>query len=437
MPLSIFIFKDDLRLRDNLGLIECCKTGNDIACIFIMTPDQLNDPYKSDRSIQFMHESLIELNKSLQNNLSIFFGKPHHVIMTLLTKYRISDIHVNIDYTKYSKLRNEKIQKVCMDYSCKLIQHHDRLLHSVGTINEDVFTSFYEKVKKLHVIHPIPMVRTCKLKNLTSRMSKSLSYLQNFYMQKTTKMSGGRSIGLKILRNKKKWKSYERFKDKLTYNTTKISPHLKYGTVSPREVYKAFKNNSAIIKQLYQREFFINLGYKNIGFEEGRIFQPKLLQWDNTHFRHWKNGTTGIPIVDAAMRELKETGFCHSRGRIIASGFAKLMLFDWKYCEKYYTRLLIDFDPIINYFNWNMSYSFGSFSPHWEKIINPYIQSKLYDKNAEYIKKWIPELKDIPIKDIHNWEKSYINYNRVYRKPIIIYKIQNEKCHRFFKHLMK
>ena len=221
----------------------------------------------------------------------------------------------------------------------------------------------------------------------------------------------------------------------MKYKTSRISPHLKFGTVSPREVYKAFKENEGIVKQLFWREFFINIGYKNRGFESDRIFQPRLLHWDNTHFRHWKNGTTGLPIVDAIMREIKETGFCKNRGRLIVAEFAKLILLDWKHCEKYFARSLIDFDLILNHFNWNYVYSFGSFSSPWTKILNPYNQSKIYDKNAEYIKKWIPELKDIPIRDIHNWETAHMKYKGIYRKPVIVYKNQYEKCHRFYKKL--
>ena len=212
MPLSIYIFTNALRLRDNLGLIECCKTGNDIACIFIMTPGQLKDnPYKSNRSIQFMHESLNDLNKALQNNLSVFYGNPHHVIQTIVTKYRVKSIHINTGYTKYSINRDEKIKKVCMDYNCKLVQHHDILLHPVNMVTEKSFSEFYEKIKKHYVDGPIPMVRTCKLRKISSRMSKPLRYMSNFYIKKTTKNSGGRINGLKILRNLKKWKSYKRF----------------------------------------------------------------------------------------------------------------------------------------------------------------------------------------------------------------------------------
>lgn len=436
MPLSMFIFRNDIRLRDNLGLINCCKTGNDIACIFIINPDKMNNIYKSDRSIQFMHESLIELNKILHNNLSIFYGKPCHVIMTLLTKYRIDSIHVNMDYTNSSNIIDEKINKACMNYNCKLIKHHDKLLQPVGTISEKIFTTFYTKAKTFHVMHPIPMVRSCKLRNVSSRMSTKLSYLKKFYIKKTTDMPGGRSKALTILRNKKKWKSYGKFKDKLRYNTTKLSPHINFGTVSIREVHRVFIQNEALVKQLYWREFFINLAHTNKMFESGRMFQPKLVKWDNTHFKHWKNGTTGIPIVDACMRELKETGYCHNSGKLIAAEFAKLMTFDWKLCENYYARLLIDNDLILNYFNWNWVYGLGSFSSPWTIVSNPYLQGIKYDKNAKYIKKWLPELKDVPVKDIHNWEKTYNKYNGIYRKPIVLYENQKKKYHRFYRYLM-
>ena len=162
------------------------------------------------------------------------------------------------------------------------------------------------------------------------------------------------------------------------------------------------------------------------------------LKWDNNanYFNKWKKGKTGYPIVDAGMREMNETGYMHNRARLITSNFLiKLLLIDWRKGEQYYATQLVDYDPSVNNGNWQWGAGSGADSQPYFRIFNPWLQSKKFDKDCEYIKKWLPELKDVNDKDIHNWEIKHKDYSINYPKPIIDYKIQKEKSIAMYKKL--
>ena len=147
------------------------------------------------------------------------------------------------------------------------------------------------------------------------------------------------------------------------------------------------------------------------------------IKWseNKSTFKAWTKGETGFPIVDACMKQLNETGYMHNRGRLIAASFlVKNLLHDWRKGEKYFATKLVDYDPLVNNGNWQWVAGSGADSQPYFRIFNPWTQGKKFDKECEYIKKWIPELKDIPNKEIHEWEENYHKYEDIYIGPIII-----------------
>lgn len=433
----IFIFRRDLRTQDNIGFNKCCEKYNNIYPCFIIDPNQVkNNPYKSERSIYFMYESLDNLNKYLDNKLNIFYGKPEIVLTKLIKKVKPISVCVNMDYSPYSKKRDDKLKEVC-GTKINFESFEDLLLLPIGTVKTggnkmyQKFTPYYNNAKKIKILKS----ETKQPKKISKILgSKQIKYFKKFTNKKGI-FTGGRDEALKILKNKKDFNNYNFKRDNLSYQTTHLSAHLKFGTVSVREVYYEFKNNEPLIRQLYWREFYTNLGYYYPEFTEKRLFQPKLKSWNNKFLKEWKEGKTGVPIVDATMRQLNQTGYCHNRGRLIASGFAKFLLLDWKDCEKYYATQLLDYDIFSNHFNWNWSFSLGAFSTPWFRIMNVYVQGKKHDNNGEYIKKWVPELKDVKAIDLHKWDQVYNKYNVKYPKPIVNYKDQRDKCYDFYKEL--
>ena len=444
MANACFIFRRDLRIFDNTALIQATKKYKNIYCVFIMTPEQLknDNEYKSQSAIQFMYESLKELSEKIF--LNFFFGKPTSIIQKILKENSIQEIFVNQDYTWYSQQRDNDIKQICEKKNVIFTIHEDHLLNNVNDIQTtsgkyySIFSPYYNKAKLNKIRKPENINHENFLKMKTN---SKLEKLKQFFVEnKISLIKGGRKEALKQFQDKKK--DYKTKRDDLNYTTTLLSSYIKFGCVSIREVYYNFKGNETLIRQLYWHDFYSTLGFHEIEYskQNSRIYQPKQnISWmNNDKWELWKQGKTGFPIVDACMRQLNSENYCHNRGRLIASGFIKFMFMDWKKAEKYYARNLRDYSPSANYYNWNWSMSFGPFSMPYFRVMNVMTQGKKHDPNAEYIKKWVPELKDIPSNDIHKWNEKdvYEKYSNLkYPKPCVDYKEQRDKTMKAYKSL--
>jgi deoxyribodipyrimidine photo-lyase len=439
----IFIFRRDLRIYDNLGLLYACKNSKEVIPIFIFTPEQIDDnSFKSNNAVQFMIDSLKDLNKSLNGKLGLYFGKQDEVIKKLLKKNSDIDAVVfNTDYTPYALKRDKAIAKVCKKLKKKCFGSHDYLLHKIGKFLKDdgtpykVYTPFFKMASKFKVDKP----KTNKYKHYKTlnNISASISFSDTNKFYETNKnilVEGGRTHALKILNKLDNFSNYNNKRNDLTYETTQLSAYIKFGNISIREVYHKLKskvsNTNQLFKQLYWREFYYYIAYYFPVF--GKSMKPKYdkIKWksDNSIFKKWCEGKTGYPVVDAGMREMNETGYMHNRSRLITSNFlVKLCLISWEKGEKYFAQKLTDYDPSVNNGNWQWTSGSGADSQPYFRIMNPWTQSDKFDKNAEYIKKWVPELKDVEPKHIHNWEKFHKQYDINYPKPIIDYKSSRKK----------
>jgi len=254
---------------------------------------------------------------------------------------------------------------------------------------------------------------------------------------------GGRSIGLAIIDHIAKYKHYAEDKNFPSVPTTMLSAHNKFGTVSIREVYYAFRKEKTgeLCKNLYWRDFYY---YVSIYFNQFYKYEHMVKTirsnsppWPNNRsfFNAWKKGMTGFPLVDAGMTELNATGFMHNRARLVVSEFlSKDLLIDWKYGEKYFSTKLVDIDRAQNLGNWNWSSSYGLDSTPFLRIFNPWSQSKKYDPECLYIKKWLPELKDVENNHIHQWYKYWDTYRDIgYPQPIVDHNDQRKKFKKFYR----
>jgi deoxyribodipyrimidine photo-lyase len=198
--------------------------------------------------------------------------------------------------------------------------------------------------------------------------------------------------------------------------------------------------HSDLTKQLYWRDFYYNIGYEypntlvlsKTTRKSNRNFKPeyKKIPWithktanvlQKKQWDAWVSGETGVPVVDACMRELKNTGYMHNRGRLIVSSFlVKHLFWSWEEGEKYFATALIDYDPIVNNGNWQWISGSGTDSQPYFRILNPWSQSKRFDMDCKYIYHWVPELSSVIPKDIHKWFDSFTKYDSVsYPKPIV------------------
>ena len=450
--MSLFIFRRDLRTYDNIGFIETCKFKDPVYPIFILNPEQIDskkNDYFSNNSVQFMCESLYDLNKQLDTKLTLYYGLNENVLTELFKTNKLKRVCFNVDYTGYSQYRDKKIAELAKKHGIECITYEDIGVFPIDTVKTSSgklyskFTPFYNKIKSIKVPSPISSIPRHTLSKISiPKYNYSVSNLGHFYKKNPTILvHGGRKEGLSMLSHiTTSAKHYDKTHDLPIHNTTHLSAYLKYGCISPRETYYKMKklNVSAsvpLIRQLFWREFYLGISKQYPNIMKGKSLKPNYdhIKWKGTitNLNKWKEGQTGFPIVDAGMRQMNATGYMHNRLRLITSGFLiKTLLRNWRDGEKYFAQTLVDYDFSNNNGGWQWSSGSGTDSQPYFRILNPWLQSEKFDENAEYIKKWVPELKDVPSKDIHNWNNTYMNYKNItnYPKPIVDYQIQKEKA---------
>ena len=417
MKKSLFIFRRDLRLEDNTGLIRALESSEQVVACFILTPEQIDkNPYRSDHCLKFMIESLEDLSDQLKEKggrLYLFRGHPDEVVESCIHKLKIEGVFANRDYTPYSIQRDKKIASVCKKAGVPFETFDDALLHPPeDTLKKDckpytIFTPYFKNASKLKVAPPAPNRRTNYYKGPIP-FSEDLPKIS----AKTT-LAGGRESALKILRKLESLSKYSAERDfPAEDSTSHLSPYLKFTAISPREAYAAICKHLSphhdLVRSLYWRDFFSAIAFF-FPHVFGGAFHEKYdkLKWsyDKKAFQKWCDGETGFPIVDAGMREMNETGFMHNRVRMIAASFlVKDLHIDWRWGEKYFAQTLVDYDPAVNNGNWQWSASTGCDAQPYFRIFNPWSQQKKFDPDCEYIKKWVPELKSLDPKSIHDPE---------------------------------
>ncbi|MCX8064653.1 MAG: DNA photolyase family protein [Candidatus Hydrogenedentes bacterium] len=458
--LGIFIFRRDLRLHDNSALLLAGKLCHKVLPCFIFDPRQIeNNPYRGEFAVQFMLESIEDLSSEIEKvggKLFLFYGYPHEVITQLINKLNADSVFINNDYTPFSKERDEQIKISAKERGVPLYSRDDVLLTSPDAIlKEDgspiiVFSRFYKRA-----IENVPVPEPVRLKDVNwfkeqigSEVFQSLfgKVLKSY--NNSVPVKGGRKSGLDILRRAYGLYNYGESHDMLDEDgTTMLSPYLKFGCLSVREVYWGLKLNhpdpTPIIRQLYWRDFFTLIAnhYPEVfGREFNRLYRGIWWSEDVDLFRKWSEGLTGFPIVDAGIRELVQTGWMHNRARLItASFFTKDLHLNWRLGEKFFANYLVDYDPSVNNGNWQWCAGTGCDAQPYFRIFNPWLQARKFDPRAKYIKKWVPELRDLSTDEIHNWDKvSEMGlHKRNYPAPFVNHYEESEKTKLIFKEYVK
>lgn len=452
----LFIFRRDLRLDDNIGLLQALKCAERVIPCFILDPMQVGDKnsYRSENAVQFMIESLHDLAGSLKKKkakLYVFDGDPKTVITKIYNVVKFDAVFINRDYTPYSKKRDKALAAWCKKHSVDFIAASDLLLHEPKDVLKSnkqpytIFTPFYKKARLLLVRAPEKnLFKNYYTKSITGS-SETLLGGRVKHQNNKLAVHGGRASCLKILKHLDDHKDYAKQRDIPSHATTLLSAHLKFGTCSVREIFHAIKqqlgSGHQLLRQLYWRDFFTHIAY-NFPYVFGHAYHKKYdkLWWENDRkkFTAWCEGETGFPIVDAGMRELNTTGFMHNRVRMIVASFlTKDLHIDWQWGEKYFAQKLVDYDPSVNNGNWQWSASTGCDAQPYFRIFNPWLQQKKFDPHAEYIKRWVPELKQLTPKDIHAWYKQTITGAENYPKPIVDHAQESAKAKLLYKKVAK
>tara|TARA_Y100000389_G_scaffold204516_1_gene257594 strand:- start:6275 stop:8791 length:2517 start_codon:yes stop_codon:yes gene_type:complete len=453
---SIHIFTRDLRIQDHKVLNSLNKNNLPIIPIFIFTPEQVTkNEFKSDRSVKFMCQSLKELANSIP--LLFFYGKHEEVLNDINKKINIHTISISEDYTPYARMREDKIEKWCKSREIQFLKTDNHCLTPPQNIFSgsmkpyQIFTPYYNEARKhsnLKIYETIPKNRFQNFKDLKDSkedLKFEVKDIDTFYEGDPNLYSieGGRQNGLKKLENLKNHLEYETQRNRIDKESTKLSAYLKFGVIGIRETHKIIldtlqKRSEPLIRELHFRDFYMYVAYHyshvfGDNFRKDKAFHQI---WNNNpeYIKAWKNGKTGVPMVDAAMRELNETGFMHNRGRMVVAMFlTKNLLCDWKIGEKYFATQLIDYDPCSNNGGWQWSASTGADGSPYTRIMNPFTQFEKTDPQGVYTKNNIPEIREISFGVLKKWETMCKEAGVDYNCPIVNVKESRKKAIELFR----
>lgn len=458
--MAVFLFRRDLRLSDNTALLAAIEAGYKVLPVFIFPPEQINprqNEYFSHPAVQFMCESLEDLNEELEGGLYCFKGKNVAVLKKLYVEYPFEAVYCNEDYSVYAVEREKEIEKWCKSKNIAFVQKEDYGLLPLkeGLLSDPVrpylvLAQYYRKVMKEYTIRSVSEYSYNKNHFHRQTFKERFTNLRSLYKPLPgLAIHGGRSRGLAMLENLKTLADYQ---EKRNYpalaKTSKASPHLKFGTVSIREMYwsveRLFGKEHGLIRELVFRDFYMKIYALKPELQRGVALHKELdknIPWsyDTRVFEAWATGRTGYPLVDAGMAELNQTGHQHNRIRMLCgSVLTKYLLVDWRWGLKYYYTHLVDADIYSNTAGWGFVSSTGPDGvPYFRAPFNPFIQSEKFDKEAVYIRKWLPELKDVATKDIHKWYDAGIREKYKgkvdYPAPIIDHKEASARAMEVFK----
>lgn len=458
---AIHWFRQDLRLADNLALHYSSETDETIA-VFILDEDQ----HLGKASKLWLHHSLTSLDKSLDNKLNLYIGNPLEIIKKLIKENNVTDFYWNRCYDKYSIDRDTKIKEFLVSKNINVKSFNGSLLIEPWECKKNdgthykVYTPFYKELIKVRKYRSnIAKPNFTKLTKLDSSASlNSLRLLEpkHSWQDIIKQWQVGEAAAINKLEDflEDKIKDYKVARDFMSTDATStLAPHLHFGEISPNQIFNAVQyqdligtNEEHFIKELvwrdfcyYQAYYYPNLNKKNINEKFDNF------KWDNDLklLKKWQQGQTGIPIIDAGMRELWQTGYMHNRVRMIVASFLiKNCLIHWKYGEKWFFDTLFDADFASNNANWQWIAGCGLDAAPYFRIFNPVLQAEKFEA-FEYIRKYVPEIAKLPNKYlVKPWEASEsilqeakVTLGKNYPKPIVDLKASREKALELHKQL--
>jgi deoxyribodipyrimidine photo-lyase len=431
-------FRRDLRDFDHAALYHALKNSNQVYCVFIFDSEILDNlSNKTDRRVEFIWESVRELKAALQNNggdLIVKYGKARELIPQIALQANIHALYSNVDYEPQAIERDKKVAEALAQHGIEFHQFKDQVIFekdevlSLSNKPYSVFTPYKNAhLKKLDdfYLKPYPVDRY--IQNLAkvdanNAFSGELISLESMGFARTnlaemrlpTGMSGGKQL-FEDFENR-----MDKYKDARDFPAVKgvsyLSVHLRFGTVSIRHLARQAADRMDIgsqtigaqtwLSELIWRDFYFQILYHHPQIAAGKAFKSEYehIPFPNNQalFEAWCEGRTGYPLVDAAMRQINQTGFMHNRLRMIVASFlVKDLLIDWRWGERYFAEHLIDFDLSANNGGWQWAASTGCDAQPWFRIFNPITQSERFDSTGKFIRKYVPELVSCSDQEIH------------------------------------
>jgi deoxyribodipyrimidine photo-lyase len=404
---NIFWFRRDLRLNDNAGLYHALKSGKPVVPVFILDSEILDKlENKEDRRVEFIHKSLLDLQELLvemKSSLHVFSGKPLDIFAEICRLYEIENVFTNNDYEPYARERDALIKNYLSGKNISFQSYKDQVIFEKDEVLKP-------DGKPYTIFTPYSKIWKAKLNKYYFKQYSCEKYFTNFFSQAPLKIPSLEDIGFIASGNSFPPQTFdqaliEHYAEKRNFpgiaSTSKLGIHLRFGTISIRQLAtRASKLSAVFLNELIWRDFYHMILWHFPQVGKGKSFKPAYdnIRWRDAEddFEKWCKGKTGYPIVDAGMRELNATGFMHNRVRMITASFlCKHLLIDWRWGEAYFAEKLLDYDLAANNGGWQWASGSGCDSAPYFRIFNPYLQTQKFDADFLYIKKWVPEFQEI------------------------------------------
>jgi deoxyribodipyrimidine photo-lyase len=437
--ITIFWHRRDLRLHDNAGLYHALGSSRPVLPLFIFDTDildQLTD--RKDARVEFIHDHVHALSRQLAElgaAIRVEHGKPFEIWKKLLHTLPIAEVYTNHDYEPYAIARDTQIKELLQSHGVEMKTFKDHVIFEKLEIAKDdgkpytVFTP-YSKKWKITLKNSLPQGEEDiassplwssypngdRFSNFLKTTQDSIPGLGEMGFERAGITFPASEVMRDVIRNYDKTRNIPAIQ-----GTSRLGVYFRFGVISIREKARhASRLNETFLNELIWRDFYAMI-LSNFPHVAGHAFRPEYdrIEWryDETEFQQWCEGTTGYPLVDAGMRELASTGFMHNRVRMVAASFfTKHLLQDWRLGEAWFARKLLDFDLASNNGGWQWAAGCGTDAAPYFRVFNPVNQQEKFDKDYEYIKRWIPEFGTAK-----------------YPKSIVDHKFARERCLKTYK----
>lgn len=449
MKTTIVWFRNDLRVHDHPALWTAAHDSDHVVPVFIFNNGILHGKHAGSNRNRFLIESLQDLKQSLKRlgaDLIVRSGKPADVLLELAQETKSEAVFYTSDYTPYAIQRDKSVKHALVKKSIAfrgfggrlVVDHLNELRTKNGQIHK-VFTPFSRNWLQIGRREVVKLPKSLSLPSGVRLGSlPTVESITRHAELSTNVMAGGETAGRERM---ERWLAqgvdrYHEHNDELSNDgTSRLSPYLHFGCISPRELESALSDSDgarAYHRQLCWRDFY---NYVIFNFPHNAVeeFQERYRHYnwgtDKKLLEAWQQGKTGYPVVDAAIRQLNTEGWMHNRGRLIVGSFlTKDLGLDWRLGERYFMQMLMDGDEANNNGNWQWIASVGvDPAPVYRRLYNPALQQKKFDPEGDYIRKYVPELKNVPKKYLGEpWsmppdvqEKAGCVIGKDYPEPIV------------------
>lgn len=409
--ITICWLRRDLRLQDQAALYHALRSGHPVVVLFIFDREILDDlDDRRDRRVEFIHQTVTQLQTALQqhgSDLLVYYDRPLPVWKQLLQQYNIAQVHINHDYEQYAIDRDAAVRTLLESQHIPLYSYKDQCIFD----RDEVLS---KAGKPYSVFTPYSKAWKAKVDDFYLRSYPTEKYFKQFYQGSFSGIPTLESMNFEVVgkpfpAQEIPVDTIETYAEKRDYPTleatSRMSIHLRFGTVSIRELArKAQELSPTYLNELIWRDFYFQVLYHFPHINTGHAFRKEYdrIQWRNNEaeFEAWCQGRTGYPLVDAGMRQMNETGFMHNRIRMVTASFlAKHLLIDWRWGEAYFAKKLLDYDFSANNGGWQWAAGSGCDASPYFRVFNPALQAKKFDPKGQYVKKWVPEIDQVDYPD--------------------------------------